>query len=448
MSIIQFLRILVARRLLILLAMVSVSAGALLVAKILPPRWEASSRVMLNTIKPDPVTGLVLGAAARSFIQTQLDLVTDYRVAGQVADKVGWMSDPDLLAAYQKRSKNDDRDYRRWVADIVIKSATAKLLDGSNIMEISFTATKPRDARAVADALRESYVQTNFELNRDDASKNASWYESETIKAKAQLDAAANAKSQFERENGIYLQDDKTDVDSTRLRTLAGQASATGAATVSPSTSASSLQLAELDASIAEASKNLGPNHPELMAMKARRANLAVVVEKEREAARASAGADSAALHNIDRALKAQQSKVLAQSDKLIRLQQLQSEVDLRRDLFTKASARAADYRLQASVPDFGLTLLGSATTPSSPKFPNMLLIVPGSLVLGLAVGILVALIVEFFARRIRGPEDLRTIIDAPLIGIIERPAATGARSGVLGRLRGLVPRRGTMVRA
>ena len=59
MSIIQFLRILVARRLLILLAMVSVSAGALVVAKTLPPRWEASSRVMLNTIKPDPVTGLV-----------------------------------------------------------------------------------------------------------------------------------------------------------------------------------------------------------------------------------------------------------------------------------------------------------------------------------------------------------------------------------------------------
>jgi hypothetical protein len=139
---------------------------------------------------------------------------------------------------------------------------------------------------------------------------------------------------------------------------------------------------------------------------------------------------------------------VLAQSDKLIRVQQLQSEVDLRRDLFTKASARAADYRLQASVPDSGLTLLGSATTPSSPKFPNMLLIVPGSLALGLAVGILVALIVEFFARRIRGPEDLRTIIDAPLIGIIERPTATGARSGVLGRLRSLVPRRGTMVRA
>ena len=125
MSIIQFLRILVARRLLILLAMVSVASGAILVAKILPPRWEASSRVMLNTIKPDPVTGLVLGAAARSFVQTQLDLVTDYRVAGQVADKVGWMSDPDLIAAYQRRSKTDDRDFRRWVADIVIKIGRA-----------------------------------------------------------------------------------------------------------------------------------------------------------------------------------------------------------------------------------------------------------------------------------------------------------------------------------
>ncbi len=448
MSIVQFLRILWVRRLLILLAMVSVSSGAILVAKILPPRWEASSRVMINTIKPDPVTGLVLGAAARSFLQTQIDLLTDYRVAGQVAEQVGWLSDPELIDAYQRRSKKDDRDFRRWIADTVIKNTKATNVDGSNIIEITYTANKPRDARAVADALRKAYVDTYFELNRDDATKTADWYDGEVLKAKAALDTAADAKAQFERQNGIFLQDDKTDVETTRLRTLAGQATAAPALTIAPTTSAASVQLADLDAAIAEASKNLGPNHPELMAMKARRANLEAVVQSERAAQASTRGADPGAIHSIDRALKAQQSKVLAQSDKLVRLQQLQNEVDLRRELFTKASSKAADYRLQASIPESGVTLLSSATTPSSPKFPNMILIVPGSIVLGLAMGVLIALIVEFFARRIRGAEDLRTIIDAPLIGIIEKPGQTRARSHWRSRLRAIWPRRGSMVRA
>ena len=95
MSIIQFLRILWARRWVILAGTASCVIGAIIVALILPPRWEAHSRVMLDLVKPDPVTGQVIqNASTRAYVATQVELIKDYSVAGQVADDLHLFSDP------------------------------------------------------------------------------------------------------------------------------------------------------------------------------------------------------------------------------------------------------------------------------------------------------------------------------------------------------------------
>lgn len=57
MNISQFLVIFWARRVLILGATVGCLVGALIVCAILPPRWQSTARVMLDDLKPDPVTG-------------------------------------------------------------------------------------------------------------------------------------------------------------------------------------------------------------------------------------------------------------------------------------------------------------------------------------------------------------------------------------------------------
>src|SRR5262249_45103904 len=139
MSIMQFLRIFWAQRILILAAAISCVLGGFAVMQTLPPRWPGSARVMLNTLKPDPVTGLIVGPN-RSYVATQVNLITDYGVAGQVADELGWMSDPGWIAAYQARSKNDKRDFRHWIAQQIIDRTRAQLVEGSNILEITYQA--------------------------------------------------------------------------------------------------------------------------------------------------------------------------------------------------------------------------------------------------------------------------------------------------------------------
>src|SRR3546814_5675551 len=68
MSIGQFFAILWARRAFVFVTTAAALLGAAFVVLLLPPRYEAKSRVMLNFIKPDPVTGEVISSSfARTY---------------------------------------------------------------------------------------------------------------------------------------------------------------------------------------------------------------------------------------------------------------------------------------------------------------------------------------------------------------------------------------------
>jgi uncharacterized protein involved in exopolysaccharide biosynthesis len=383
---------------------------------------------MLNLIKPDPLTGEALGASGYVYAQTQAQLVTDYAVAGQVADQLGWLSDPRLIDSYQHRSASDTRDFRRWIAQQVIDRTKAGLVPDSNIMEIQYTATNPGDAKAVADALMKSYVETSIAFRRQDASRNADWFDSQALKAKDALDQAAAAEAAFERQTGLMLEDDKTDVDTARLHALAG-AAGVAAPVIAPiiGGSAASAEILQVDAAISQASQTLGPNHPALLALKAKRAALEKQLAEERNVARASASASASAAAAgaaaVSSAIAVERSKVVGQSDKIERLKELNADVGLRRDEFNKMTQRAADLRQEAVIGDTGLTVLGAAVAPQSAVFPNKPLIFGGALGLGIGLGVFVGLLVELFARRVRGVEDLRSI-DPPVLAIVPSAAA------------------------
>src|ERR1700761_7733332 len=147
MSILQFWRIIWARRWFILAATVSCVIGAYVVTLMVPPRWEGEARIMLNLIKPDPITGEVLGGAAtRTYLGSQVSLITDYSVASRVVDEGGGLSDPDLTAQYQARSADDTRDCRHWAAQLVIDRTKVEIPDGSNILDIVYTSSTPDSA--------------------------------------------------------------------------------------------------------------------------------------------------------------------------------------------------------------------------------------------------------------------------------------------------------------
>lgn len=413
MSLVQVFRILWARRWMIAATAVVCLLAATAAGLILPPRYKAHARVMLNIVKPDPITGEVIASQfARAYVRTQTELITDYRIAGKVVDVLGWEASPQLAEQYADRRSDDVRDFRHFLAQRIIDATQADLIEGSNILDISYTAPDPQGAAMVAEALRRAYVDEAISFKREDATKDAEWFRNQTGKLKLALAEAQKRKADFEKANGIVLDDQDVDQESRKLGALAQAAPpVTGPAINVAAVNPAAAQLAQIDAAIATAERTLGPNNPQLMDLRRQRSALAAASRP----VQASGGPSGP---SIGAQYSAQLQKVLAQRGKVNEARQLSTDVAVLRDQYQKASARLAELEQQSQSSDSGLTILGSATAPDKPAFPNWPLILLGSLALGLVLGVLIALLMELMGRKVRGPEDLR-IPEVPLLGIL-----------------------------
>lgn len=435
MSLFQFLRIMWAHRWVTVATTIFTLVGALIAILIVPPRYDGVSRVMLNILKPDPVTGEVIGGAgARTYIATQTEIIKDDEVAGRAVDRLNWASNPDVITQYETSNSNGV-DIRRWLSQRIIANTTTQVVPGTNILEIGYRASTPTEAKAMANALRDAYIETTLDVRRREATRTADWYAAQAEKERGLLNAADAAKTAFEKENGVVMQGD-VDVDTARLRALASQGGGVAAAPIMPATAPSAPQLAQLDAAIAQASKNLGPNHPQMIQLRAQRATLAQVVAQEQAAARAMAGAAGAASGALQREVAAQTARVIQKRDKIERLNQLQAEVNLRRDQYNKSMARVAELRQEASVADTGITTLAEAVMPQAPSFPNKPLILGGAVGFGFGLGVLLSLLLELFGRRVRSVEDMQASVDAPLLAVISGPPQPRRSIGLPGSFR------------
>lgn len=108
---------------------------------------------------------------------------------------------------------------------------------------------------------------------------------------------------------------------------------------------------------------------------------------------------------------------------------------------FSRDVANSAAVQLQAMVRDLNaqtsptgqsgapqLAVLNDAETPESPSSPNTLLDIILGLVLGLVIGAVVAVVRGLTDRRIGGSDEVREIVDAPVVGTIGTTEALAER--------------------
>ena len=416
-----------ARRGIIIATTVACLTAAIMAGVLIPARYKATSRVMLDVVKPDAVTGQVLASQfARTYVQTQTELIRDERVAGKVVDALGWINSPDLARQYADRTTSDNRDFRRWISQRVIENTRAELVEGSNILEISYVASDPLAAAAVANALRQAYVEQTIAFKRDSAMDDSRWFHRQVEQTRDDLAAAESRKAAFERANGIVIGNDNIDEESRRLTALASSSPQTNAPSITMGGGANPMagQLAQANAAVATAERTLGPNNPDLINLKRQRDAIASAAQSAapRPVVTGGGGPSLGALYG------GQVNKVLAQRGKVDEARKLAVDVSVLRDQYQKTLARAADLDQQAASTDSGLTLLGSATAPQTAIWPRWWLILFGSLALGIAIGTLAALLTELTRRRVRGAEDLQ-FDGIPVIGTMTPLRAASSRT-------------------
>lgn len=433
MSIAQFLRILIARWMLILGIMLACTGVATAVVLMLPKRYPASARVMLDLVKPDPVTGeSTTGRDVRGYVRTQVELIKDMRVAGSVVDRLGLANNPQMVADYQKSGRSEsDGGIRAWLAQQIIDNTDAGLVEGSNILEIKYQASNPDYAKQVVGQLRDAFINSSLRFRTDNASRNSVWFNEQAEKARTDLQSAEGRLAEFMEANHVVLVGG-VDGDSAKLQqlqaalqTARGQQSSTDTAVAAragtdPVVDQLRMQLAQIEDELAMAASKLGTEHPAYKALLLRRNTMQKQMQLAQSSSTATVSAMATAARSsvseLERAVTAQQQVVLDRKPVLDELIRLNREVELKRTQYERATSRTADLKLEAAASETGLVVLGDPTVERTPSYPKVGLTILLSAVFGLALGLLSAIIAEFIARRVRGPEDLAYATGVPVL--------------------------------
>lgn len=411
MSLAQFLRILAARKSIILATLIACFLAATITVQLIPPRYESKNRVLIDLTKPDLFGGAMSTQAISSFISTQLKMIKDVQTAGIVVDELGWTADPTYQASFEAAGRPGG-DIRDWLAQRIVDNTEANFVESSSIIEISYRGSDPASTQGIAQAIREAFLKMNRDQKTNNAQRAGASYEEQARRAEAEVTKAEEARTQFAKLNGIVLQPGNIDLESSKLSALSSASATPTAPQVVPGAAADP-QIAMLRQQIETAKQTLGPNHPQLQAM-----------QRQLTAMQSASGGSRGSVirgtsrAEIEGAYQAQKARVLAQADKIDRLNQMQADIAVKRDQFQKLAAKAEEAKAQA-LSETPLEPMGNTSLPDDPVWPNKPLVIGGAVALGLVLGVLLALLVELLARRVRSEDDLEFATGAPVLAVV-----------------------------
>lgn len=445
MTLTQLLRIVIARKWLVLaLVVLSAMAGTAATVFLIPKQFAAEASMVLD-VRPDPVlNALAPGLTSPAYLATQIEIIKSDRVAARVVRMLGLANSPAAMQQWREAT-HSKIPLERFFAGLMQRGLVVEPSRGSNLITLTFVSPDAAFASAAANAFAQAYMETSVELRVEPARQSAEWLDEQTKTLRTNLEQAQSKLSKFQQEKGIVASDDRYDQETIRLNVLNTQLAAaqiervdassrqrsTGT-DVSPDVQQSGAvqaikaQLATAETRLSEISIVVGVNHPQRIQLLAQIAELKQQLAAE--VSRVSGGTSSISrsssqkVEELRNLAEAQKRKVLALSSERDQIAVLQRDVETAKRAFDNASQRVGQLNLESRNTQAAVRLLTPAVEPLEPSRPNVRKNVGASVAIGLILGLVVAVGLELLDRRIRGPEDLLVMAGVPVLGVL-RPA-------------------------
>jgi chain length determinant protein EpsF len=452
----QLLLILKARYRLVLaiLLLTVIAAGA--ASLVLPPRYKASTTLVVDFKSVDPITGTVLPVQMllASYMATELDIIQSRVVALKVVRQLGLGADPAWQGRFADAAEGRGA-IEDWIAGQLLAKLDVKPSRESRIIELTVTDRDPEQAARLANAFAAAYIQTNLDMKVAPARDSASWFDGQLKQLRAQVEAARERLSRFQTEKGITSSDQKLDVELARLSEISSQLVQVQSQSyenqsrqkqleefTSRKRSVDSLpevlsspviqdlksRLSIAESRLSQASNSLGENHPEYLRAEAEvtslRRKLADEVGTAASVINNNLRISRSRERELNDALATQKARLLELNRHRDELGVLTRELESAQRAYESASQRHAETSLESRMDQGSAAVLGAAKPPTQPSFPKVPLILALAVVVGGLLGMILALVIELLDRRVRGLDDLADAVSGQILGFLENTSA------------------------
>lgn len=444
----QFLRILKARFGIIALIVAAAIATSVAVSLLMTPKYQAATTLVVEVRNTDPVLG---GAAAmaqtvQGHLVTQSEIIRSERVMNKVIDALALDSSATLLAvatsdAGQALGSARSRILRHFERRLAVDASR----EGTTLV-ISYEGPDPELTAAVVNAFAKAYIEVATELRTGPAASFRAWFETQTRAYRERLESAQRRLSGAQRASGILVNDERLDVETTRLTDLSNQLVTVQAALADSRSRAETVQrgvgsmpevvanpllqvlsgdLGRAEARLQQLSARLGPAHPEYLAAQAEVDQLRTRLQTETARVGGSIVAGNqvnlrreSELRNL---LEAQRERVAGLKSARDQLQTLEREVQGAQRALDLVTQRLTETSLESQSRTSGVAVLTPAAVPLEPSRPRLVLNTIAGAAFGLLLAMLAALTLESMNRPVRTADDLQRSSAVPVLAVLPR---------------------------
>ena len=454
MSLQQFLQILRARYLLILLTLLVTVGTTAAVTYFLPNQYTASA-VLVVDFKESGVDAAALPISlSPSYMATQLDILRSRKVALKVIDNLKLADSPAVRDQFLEATEGKGT-IRDWLADALIKNLNVEPSRESRLMTINYEATDPQFAAALANAFAQAYIDTTLELSVEPARKAAEWFETQQLDLRNRVEQAQRKLSAYQQSKNITATDERLDVETERFAALTSQMVGAQAQTYDAESRQRQMEemlakgasmetlpevlangfiqslkaeLLRQEAKLADLSETLGTNHPQYQRAVAEVKNLREKLNKEMVSVTSGIKNNARLAQSREAALKAsleaQKARVMGSKQSRDEIPTLIREVEIAQRAYDVALERYNQSAMQSRISQTNVVLLNPAVDPVKPSSPKVMLNMALSVFLGVMLSLGLALLLEMLDRRVRSEQDLSEALGLPVLGVLAKGTA------------------------
>lgn len=437
----QFIAVIKARWLTVAISLVVTVTIAVLASLLLPAKYKATGSVVLDIKTPDPINGMVVqGNIATGYVATQVSVIQSERVTRKVIKALRLDESPVLLQQWRDDTDSNG-DFQAWLSDILVRKLDVNPAREASVIDVTYSAADPKFAAAMASAYIQAYLDTTVELRIEPARRFSGIFDSQIKQAREKLEQTQTRLSDYQKETGLLVTDERMDVENARLQELTtelvqlqslsaesgsrkAQAGANSVEALNnPVISNLKALQAQQEARLKELSAQMGSAHPQVLQLQANISELKAKIDAEVARVASSTGINN----NVARTREAQtRASLEAQREKLLKLKAQRDQLSvMQRDVenaqrnYDTLQARALQSNMESQATQTSVSLLRAPTPPANPSFPKLWLNSLVSIFLGGLIGIGLAVFKETRNPRLRSDEDITNLLGANIMGVM-----------------------------
>ncbi len=488
----EYWRILVKRKSMILAVLAIVVVATFMATKLQVPEYRATTSVMINAPSQSSVLSIQDYEASswfrhQEFMPTQMQVLTSRALSEEVVRREGLENHPQLSGEIRQRSligevrqlvrmaiaavrpvaevSGDEAETAPEPVDLVQRAA-ARIRGGlevapvrnSTVVNVSFVSFDPEFSARVANAVVREYTRDSVQRRLDSGLAAREFLQEELEAMRIALERSDQDLAEFSRRSGAANLEDNLRMARTGLQSLTERRDEVQRELVQiqgwrdlirqgridhldPVVNSATIaglreRLVDASAEYANLSERFQDSYPTVAEVLRRMQLLRQEIANERQSiANGIIGRFetlTAQVSALDQAIAEREQRLMALNERGVQYNILRREFAANQELYDGLLQRLKEVGVVAGVQESNISVVDAARAPGGAFRPDLRKNLAIASMLGLMVGVGLALLLEFLDNTIRRVEDVERLVDRPVLGMV--PLVRGRRERGRGR--------------